>query len=561
MTRSLKAQSSATGGNAYPSGDVDGYTISGLGAGVYRVWVRAGYGPGDSGPWSKSDQVVVAASDSVSGAASDSVAQARSTADPPESDPPPPPQVDLPQVFVFDEQADEEDLLVAEPQQEADDVCGTIEIVEAEARNTHVGVFFDTPGRTATCTEQFSLFYDEGDGAWVEALSGVSSQNTYSVACPCPTVPIPGQTNADGTPAMRYARRYLALSKPETTVVYKVKVASGACDTDNKNCAREAEVSSDTANSSFKLHYRSLSNHSDASRGSSLGSLVTSTTSTGGLLLPSEEESIVVDGTRDPDDGPIEDIEVEVSGFRSYIYGDPETLVADSTNTADRHLYRVPMTAGRTYTFHEGGTRLLYMFERYQAYNGDDQFTYILDEHRITLYKLNDRGELEAIPGYEQLPEAPTEFPTAPPSTQICASDVPSCDQFPKNGWQIVPGEFIDGRLRRFSDPDYRPLNNDIRTDSDFTFDLVDVNGNKYTYEVPLDIPAPGANASYDWAEWLYYGAYQLRMVEFTPTESDIYYLAVTRITDNTFTEHTGGGWFLLPHRPVLVQHRWRRCR
>ena len=271
MTRSLKAASSATGGNAYPSGDVDGYTISGLGPGVYRVWVRAGYGLGDSGPWSKSDRVVVASVDSVSGAASDSVAQARSTADPPPVTtlPPPvttlPPPVDdvasagydvasagydvasagydvasagydvasarlrrclrrlrrclrrlrrclrrlrrclrrlrrclrrlrrclrrlrrclrrlrrclrrlrrclrrlrrclrrydvappvtrlpppvtrlPPPVFVFDEEADEEDLLVAEPQQAVE--CGTIEIVDGEARNTSLRVFFDHSG-------------------------------------------------------------------------------------------------------------------------------------------------------------------------------------------------------------------------------------------------------------------------------------------------------------------------------------------------------------------------------------------------------------------------------
>ena len=48
---SWKSQDSASGGNAYPSGDAVSYVVEGLDAGEYRVWVRARYEDFANGAW------------------------------------------------------------------------------------------------------------------------------------------------------------------------------------------------------------------------------------------------------------------------------------------------------------------------------------------------------------------------------------------------------------------------------------------------------------------------------------------------------------------------------
>ena len=329
-----------------------------------------------------------------------------------------------------------------------------------------------------------------------------------------------------------------------------------------------------TAVSSF--NYRSLSNHSDASRGSSLGSLVTSSTSTGGLLLPSEPDPVTIDGTilqRYPDpvtgnniDLIYEPITLSLDYASTFVDGFTELLVAGSTNTADRHLYRVPMTAGRTYTFHEGGTRLWYMYERYRlsGNTGEDtpalppfaQFMYLQDEHRISLYKADDQGRLELITSGCSIPisaaaQARINDSTDTRFTALGGTDWSNlrCENLPTLGWQKVPGNHIDQTVeRQHTDPDYEPLDARWRSEAAFSFTLTDGDGNEYTRKPVQE----GLAYSTDIAVWdslvqYYIGSYQLRTVEFTPNESDIYYLGVTRVADTQLTDTQRGGQFCSP--------------
>ena len=56
-----RAENGSSGGNAYPGGGAVSFSVSGLDAGTYRVWVRARYADGVQGAWAESDEVVVAA--------------------------------------------------------------------------------------------------------------------------------------------------------------------------------------------------------------------------------------------------------------------------------------------------------------------------------------------------------------------------------------------------------------------------------------------------------------------------------------------------------------------
>ena len=75
-----RADNGSSGGNAYPGGGAVSFSVSGLDAGTYRVWVRARYADRVQGAWAESDEVVVAAAAQDPVAEEDPVVETENTA-------------------------------------------------------------------------------------------------------------------------------------------------------------------------------------------------------------------------------------------------------------------------------------------------------------------------------------------------------------------------------------------------------------------------------------------------------------------------------------------------
>ena len=571
---SYSVANSETGGNAYPEAPANSYTITGLTPDEYIAAVVARYTDNSNSAFKESGKVTV-------GGTSDQ------SNNPPRTDPP--------------VQQDPDEPLVSEQQQA--DACGTIEISDGFARNNGVGVFFDTPDRdSSSCSETFWLFVDKGDGNWAVASSGVTSPDTRTAA----------GTNL----------RYLWYGKAETEVIYAVRVASG-CDDNGDECNREDEASGDDPpvcdddpaptdpddcvkwRYEFEMYYRSLSNHSDAARAGELGKLVANGianyAATGGLLLPGASKVITerfdIDrpensgGPHDPGDRPTQsippdfDYEAAISGSlwrgrnatgnllgRNYVHFDVDAMNpkddSATDDTYDEFIYRVPMTKGRRYIFTEGGTRLDYMLGRYRAFRhevrgGDvratDQFTYLRDEVRITLYQLVD-GALTPVTGCKvPVPSGAAARTTAPGYAEWNAAEG-SCVNQPRLGWQKVGSDSVTdlgcsaepGEGYRAPEFDYEVVAYQWWQSGKFILDAGTSYETRRTHE--------GANsASSNALVNFLAGAYQLRTVEYTPTASGIYYLGITQVIDDTLawpldgnrTGHFGAPIDITPHPDI----------
>ena len=353
---SYKVADSDTGGNAYPAATSTSHTVTGLAAGTYKVHLVARYAGSGAGPWKASSEVSVGGSTGT------------------RSDPAMPPLTSSTTT-----QPTPEPLQSLQAQ---DDPCATqptVSEVSGWASNSGVTVYWKGVGEVGGCRYHYAVHYDLGDGDF--QLSAVREA-------------VPGASVAG-------RQRVHSWGKPETTVVYAVRVGVG-CDASGANCDNEMVASSDDRERNFELGYTSQSS-----------SGVTSNARTKGLLLPGPDTSATTTATSTHGQN------------QNYIRGD---IFGVDTGTV--HMYRVPMIRGRTYRFTEGGARRDYMEEVNRLTGGDYKYQYLQDEYRITLYT-EENGVLTPISGYEEVPEL---------------------------GWQKLPGFVIDTRLEHESDPDYEPI-------------------------------------------------------------------------------------------------------
>ena len=181
----------------------------------------------------------------------------------------------------------------------------------------------------------------------------------------------------------------------------------------------------------------------------------------------------------------------------------------------DPHTYRIHMTAGRTYIFDE-------TYRKWAMTSGEwrgGKHFYLPDEFRISLFTKNSAGELVAVSGFQDQPE---------------------------HGWQAIHEDNADD-YQSFGQnfvantvEDYFQIVSDLRN----LLDLADVfsPGGRYRHACNFDKSnycGPGLNVHRD-------DGRQLRTASYTPTETGVYYLQVTRIRDDQPVLRSSFGWSLV---------------
>ena len=168
----------------------------------------------------------------------------------------------------------------------------------------------------------------------------------------------------------------------------------------------------------------------------------------------------------------------------------------------DPHTYRIHMTAGKTYLFDEH-------YRKWGLTSGEwrgGPHFYIPDEFRISLFTKNSAGELVPVSGFQNQPEHGWQA--------IYEDDAPDYQAFgPSFVADSIEGYFgiVEDLILFLDNADFFPPGNQYRHAC---------NADK------LNICGPGLNIYRD-------GGRQLRTASYTPTESGIYYLQVTRIRDD----------------------------
>ena len=181
----------------------------------------------------------------------------------------------------------------------------------------------------------------------------------------------------------------------------------------------------------------------------------------------------------------------------------------------DPHTYRIHMTAGKTYVFDE-------TYRKWAMTSGEwrgAEHYYLPDEFRISLFTKNSAGELVPVSGFQDQPE---------------------------NGWQAIHED---------DDDNYQRLGGSFRTDSVEEYFAILAELKPLVDNAHLFPPgsqhrnactADGTNACGLGWDFERDGGRQLRTASYTPTESGIYYLQVTRIRDDQPVYRKSEGWSLL---------------
>ena len=179
----------------------------------------------------------------------------------------------------------------------------------------------------------------------------------------------------------------------------------------------------------------------------------------------------------------------------------------------DPHTYRIHMTAGKTYVFDE-------TYRKWALTSGEwrgGPHFYIPDEFRISLHTKNSTGELVPVSGFQNQPE---------------------------HGWQALQGdddyqayggnfahdgpaeffEFIEATKNLFAVADFFPL------------------GDKHRHPCVAD----PSNLCGSGLDIYWYDGRQLRNASYTPTETGVYYLTVTRTADEQPVWREGKGYSMI---------------
>ena len=178
------------------------------------------------------------------------------------------------------------------------------------------------------------------------------------------------------------------------------------------------------------------------------------------------------------------------------------------------HTYRIHMTAGKTYIFDE-------TYRKWAMTSGewrDGKHYYLPDEFRISLFTKNSAGELVPVSGFQDQPEHGWQ-----------AIDEDNADDY-----QAFGGAFVNNTVEEFFQT--------IKASREL-FDLADFFplGSKIRHACNADKGRCGAGLN------IYVDdGRQLRTASYTPTQSGIYYLQVTRIRDDQPVHRSSFGWSLL---------------
>ena len=194
----------------------------------------------------------------------------------------------------------------------------------------------------------------------------------------------------------------------------------------------------------------------------------------------------------------------------------------------DPHTYRINMTAGKTYVFDE-------TYRKWAMTSGewrDGEHYYLPDEFRISLFTKNSAGELVAVSGFQDQPE---------------------------HGWQAIHEDGSPDYQRfgsAFVGPsveEYFQVLSELKPVLDAAHLFPP--GSRYRHPCNVDksnVCGPGLDIYRD-------DGRQLRTASYTPTQSGIYYLQVTRIRDDQPVWREGGlGWsFVMSHNDTPGQEEY----
>ena len=177
--------------------------------------------------------------------------------------------------------------------------------------------------------------------------------------------------------------------------------------------------------------------------------------------------------------------------------------------------YRIQMTAGRTYVFDE-------TYRKWALTSGEwrgGPHFYIPDEFRLSLHTKNSAGELVAVSDFQDQPE---------------------------NGWQAIHDDYSDdyqsygGNFANLSVPQFFQAIKDVKN----LFAVADFfpPGDKHRHPCVAD-PTNSCGSGLD---LYWYDGRQLRNASYTPTETGVYYLTVTRTADKQPVWRSGHGYSII---------------
>ena len=197
---------------------------------------------------------------------------------------------------------------------------------------------------------------------------------------------------------------------------------------------------------------------------------------------------------------------------------------------SETHTFRIAMTAGKTYIFDETYRKWALMSGEWR---GKEHF-YLPDEWRISLYTKNSAGQLEPVAGFQNQPENGWQGTYGDPDFQT----------FPFALWEGVAGNdqyfALVGQLSfLFANAHLFPPG----SQHDHICKISDLNEFGNLCGADLDITKDDGRL--------------LRTASYTPTESGVYYLQVTRVHDDApeWGPDTKGSAY---YHTVLNKHGWR---
>ena len=182
----------------------------------------------------------------------------------------------------------------------------------------------------------------------------------------------------------------------------------------------------------------------------------------------------------------------------------------------DPHTYRIHMTAGKTYVFDE-------TYRKWALTSGEwrgGPHFYLPDEFRLSLFTKNSAGELVAVSDFQDQPE---------------------------NGWQAIHDDYSDdyqsygGNFANLSVPQFFQAIKDVKN----LFAVADFfpPGDKHRHSLCCSIrPTPAGHG----LDLYWYDGRQLRNASYTPTETGVYYLTVTRTADKQPVWRSAHGYSII---------------
>lgn len=266
--------------------------------------------------------------------------------------------------------------------------------------------------------------------------------------------------------------RYSLGSIPETSLISVLRVSAG-CDDAGENCAstvKSTDASLDT------YYYSKIDNRKAGAN-------------TRALLVP-DNFGVAADSKKDWDPAS------------------PTASVVGLLAMGDTHTYRIPMIAGKTYIFDEH-------YRKWGMLSGEwygAKHYYIPDEWRLSLYTKNSAGRLVPVTGFQDQPERGWQALFRDPDFQIMPYDL---TDWAHSGWN----EYFDSlnALKPVLDnAQFFPPGSQYAT----LCGVMDGRGRG------LDVCGIGFDINT-------HAGRQLRRPSFTPAQSAVYYLQVTRVHDD----------------------------